>query len=122
MAVNQAEADKLDDLQGRNLMATLTAARNLAFHNKYFALIGSAFRMADTNLTLKQFRIHCTVGAGYCDFMLMENKGFVAIPKSISFAAMDQTEFERLYKDTISFICQRWILNRDMLNQIVEFM
>jgi len=122
MAVNQAESDKLDDLQGRNLMATLTAARNIAFHNKYFALIGASFPMADTDLTIKQFRAECTIGAGFCDWFTTDDGILVAIPKSISFAAMDQTEFERLYKDTISFICQRWILNRDMLNQIVDFL
>ena len=48
--------------------------------------------------------------------------GVVAVPKSISFASMDDDEFERLYSDVLTFICQTWVLDESQINQIVEFM
>lgn len=121
MAVNAIEAEQLEQLRGLQTKVTITRPRNLAFHRKFFALLGVAYDMADTDLNKKQFRAHVTVGAGYCDFS--ESGGrLVAIPKSISFASMDDTEFERLYQDALTFICKTWVLDEEQLNRIVDFM
>ena len=119
--VNGVESDKLEPLKGREIMARLSQPRNIRFHRKYFALLGVAYDMADTELNTEQFRAFCTVGAGYCDFIEGAN-GAIAIPKSISFASMDETTFERLYQDTLTFVCKRWALDENQVNQIVEFM
>ena len=77
--------------------------------------------MVDEEYTPEQFRALCSAGAGYGEFIDSEN-GMVFVPKSISFAAMDDTIFERLYQDTLTFICRKWVLDENQLNQIVEFM
>jgi len=120
-AVNGVESDKLDTLRGKEVMAELSQPRNILFHRKYFALLGVAQDMVDDDLTAKQFRALCTVGAGHCDFVQGDD-GLIAIPKSISFAAMDDTEFERLYQDTLTYICKKWVLDADQINRIVDFM
>ena len=122
-AINGVETAKLVDMHGKEVTAKLELSRNFRFHRKYFALLGVAHDMADTDLNAEQFRAFCTVGAGHCDFIRGENKAnLIAIPRSISFAAMDELEFNRLYQDTLTFICKRWVLDENQLNQIVEFM
>jgi hypothetical protein len=63
----------------------------------------------------------CTAGAGYGEFV-DSDKGMVFVPKSVSFASMDNTEFERLYQDTITFICKKWVVDGTQLSEIVNFM
>jgi len=121
MAANDVEADKLNQFMGQELMVRITRPRNLAFHRKYFALLGVSLQMIDDEYTPEQFRALCVAGAGYGEF-LDSDRGMVFVPKSISFAAMDDTEFERLYQDTLTFICRKWVLDENQLNQIVEFM
>ena len=120
-AVNDIEADKLDQFMGQELMVTITRPRNIRFHRKYFALLGTAQQMVDDDYTAEQFRAVCIAGAGYGEF-IESDVGVVFVPKSISFAAMDDTVFERLYQDTLTFICRKWVLDEQQLNQIVEFM
>ena len=121
MAANDVEADKLDQFMGQELMVRITRPRNLKFHRKYFALLGVSLQMIDDEYTPEQFRALCVAGAGYGEF-LDSDRGMVFVPKSISFAAMDDTEFDRLYQDTLTFICKKWVLDEQQLNQIVEFM
>lgn len=122
MAVNAIEAEKLEQFRGKEFKATISIPRNLDFHRKYFALLGVARDMADTELNAEQFRAYVTCGAGYCDFITDREGGVVAVPKSISFASMDDSAFERLYNDTVSFICQTWVMDENQLRQIAEFM
>lgn len=119
-AVNALESDKLSPLIGREVMAKISQPRNIRFHRKYFALIGTALQMVDADYTMEQFRALCIAGAGYCDFV-QGAEGLVAVPRSMSFAAMDETEFDRLYQDTLTFICKRWVLDQYQLSQMVEF-
>lgn len=120
MALNSAEASKLDDLVGQEVRAMISRPRNLAFHKKYFALLKTGHDIARTELNLEQFRLYVQAGAGYCEFL--EGKdGLIAIPKSISFASMDEIDFQRLYNDVLNFICETWGLDEGQINAIVEF-
>lgn len=121
MALNQAEAEKLEDLVGREVKAVITQPRNLAFHRKYFALLKVAHDMSNTDMNREQFRIYVQAGAGYCTFTQLDGKS-LAIPKSISFASMDEIEFNRLYNDVLSFVCETWALDQEQIQQIVGFM
>ena len=121
MASNKIEADKLDRFLGREIMVKVTQGRNLAFHRKFFALLGVGLDMCDTEFNAEQFRAVCITGAGHCDYV--EHKGtMVAIPRSISFAKMDEAEFETLYQDVLTFICRNWAVDDATLNQVLQFM
>lgn len=121
-AVNETEAEKLLQFRGKELMVKISQPRNLQFLKKYFALLGVAREWADTEYNAEQFRAYVTVGAGYAEFITDSEGGVVAVPKSISFAAMDESEFERLYQDTLSFVCKTWVLDQQQLDEIVNFL
>jgi len=121
-AVNGVESDKLNQLRGREVMAKISQPRNLRFHRKFFALLGVAIDMADTNMNDEQFRAYNTAGAGWCDFIPGHDGNLVAVPKSISFGKMDETTFNRLYQDVLTFIVRRWKLDEQQLSRMVDFM
>ena len=121
MAVNAPEASKLDNLKGREVQVKISIPRNLAFHRRFFALLSVARDLADTEFNAEQFRAVCITGAGYCDFIEHDGK-MVAIPRSISFASMDDTEFENLYSDVLDFICSNWVIDYNQIDQILSFL
>jgi hypothetical protein len=120
MCVNHAEASKLDDLVGQEVKAVITKPRNIRFHKLYFALLKTAHDMARTEMNFEQFRAYCQAGSGHCDWV-EHRDGLVAVPRSISWGKMDETEFKRLYNDVLGFICETWVLDQEQLNRIVEF-
>jgi len=120
IAANAIEAETLRQFMGKEVMVTISVPRNLAFHRKYMALIGTAFDLIETEYTKEAFRGICTVGAGYCTFTEKDGR-LIAIPKSVSFASMDDSEFERLYSDTITYILKEWPLADAELNRIIDF-
>jgi hypothetical protein len=92
--------------------------RNYKFHKKYFALIKFAFDMWEPgdNLqymgqpvlkNLKRFRKDIAILSGFFE-TTVNLKGEVRLEaKSISFAQMDEIEFEELYQATISIVLSR---------------
>jgi hypothetical protein len=121
MAVNQAECDKLERMIGREVSARISQPRNLAFHRKFFALLHAGLQMSGAEFNDEQFRAVCITGAGHCDFVEVNGK-LVAIPRSISFAAMDELEFDQLYRDVHSFICENWAVDEKTMDMVVSFM
>jgi hypothetical protein len=122
MAVNAAEASKLDDMLGREVQATISQPRNLKFHRKFFAMLHTAQHMADVNLNAEQWRKLVLTGAGYCTFHEIGSR-MIAIPKSISFGSMDETEFAKLYSDCLDFICANYVDERpESLDAMLSFM
>jgi hypothetical protein len=126
MCLNGAEASLLENMTGQEVEARIYKPVNPKFRRKYFALLKTAFDMADFRINdqpgnIEQFRHHVTVGAGYCDFFKYGDK-LVAVPRSIKWARMDDAEFGNLYQDSLSFICATYVLDENQLNQIVQFM
>jgi len=107
-AANEVEAEKLETLRGRNVLVKISQPRNLGFHKLFFAMLGVALGMADIEVNAEQWRAIVTVGAGWCTFV-PGREGLIAVPKSISFGAMDETEFRRLYEAAIGFICVNYL-------------
>jgi hypothetical protein len=77
--------------------------------------------MCPEDYNAEQFRAVVQAGAGHCEFVQVRD-GVVAVPKSISFASMDQTQFERLYQDVLNYCCERWALDNEQIDQMVGFM
>ena len=81
-------------------------------HGKYFAMISSAFRNLPEcfgEMTFDQYRKSVTIAAGYYDEMIVpieDELVLVRQAKSISYAKMDQDEFELLYKSTHIALCK----------------
>ena len=78
--------------------------RNYKFHKKYFALLNLAFDNQDDYETLEHFRDAVTMQSGWYDSHMSLNGNLVFKPKSISFAKMDDHEFNKMYSKTINVI------------------
>jgi len=106
---------------GDDVKCKVTKSRNLDFHRKFFAMLRATFDMQDEFETMPQWRAVCIAGAGYCDF-IQGHEQLVAIPKSIAFHKMDETEFNRVYQDALTFICARYVDDSpERLATILEF-
>ena len=96
--------------------------RNYEYHKKYFALINLCFENQETFDTLEDLRFYLTMKSGFVK-KVETGSGIMYIPKSISFASMDEIEFNQLYKSTLDVICKFLNTNEeDLINEIINFM
>lgn len=120
--VNIAEASKLDHLMGQEVTARIYKPRNIKFHRLFFALLKTTLDMADVEMNLEQWRHIILTGSGHCDYFKYNDKT-IAVPRSISFAAMDEAEFSVLYDNCLNFICANYIHDTpEDINIILRFM
>jgi len=96
--------------------------RNYQFHKKYFALLNLCFENQEHFELFDDLRDYVTVKSGYYRKITMPN-GYEDIkPKSISFAKMDEIEFDDLYQKTITVVCNFiGIEKEELLNEILNF-
>tara|TARA_R110000851_G_scaffold94392_1_gene205174 strand:+ start:296 stop:760 length:465 start_codon:yes stop_codon:yes gene_type:complete len=106
--------------------------RNVKRLRKYFALLNIAFDAWEAPETsynnipamksFTRFRSDIICGAGFYDVVASINGDVRAEAKSISFAKMDETEFNELYNNTANYILLKILKNykRDDLDQLVE--
>lgn len=109
---------------GQEVRVKLTKTRNLAFHRKWFALAHFAFDYWEPPVlppdpeskwqkeirpqkSFDRFRKDLTILAGFYDSSYRLNGDIRIEAKSISFASMDEDEFEELYSATIDVIIQK---------------
>jgi len=135
---NQETKDFIDKLKhGALIRADFKKMRNPAFHRKYFALLNFAFEQWEpTQQTYKdeiveknfdRFRSDIAILSGF-GFPVTNIRGEVRMEaKSISFASMDESEFDKLYQTTINVIMKH-ILTRytkddveNTINQLLSF-
>ena len=96
------EKKRLKD--GETYSVEIKVARNLDFHRKYFVMISYAWDFLNeaetaTFRTKDNFRKYLEISAGHCEVIYHPRlQEFVEIPKSISFAKMDNAEFDALYQ------------------------
>jgi len=134
MPAHQSDLDELVKLPaGQPVRVTVKRMRNPQFHRKWWALINYAFdcweppenHVGEKNL--ERFRKDIIILAGFYDYHVRLNGETRIEPKSISFAAMDEDEFEDLYSKTIDVIIKHVLRNytgdelRSVIDQVMEF-
>ncbi len=101
-------AERLGRWEGVELKAS--RARNPRFHRKYFALIGALmdrcemFQSDEPTRTILQQRWleYLLIGSGQCDTFIGADGNVYRVRKSISFANMDEDEFNVVYSDSLN--------------------
>lgn len=96
--------------------------RNPGHHRKFFAMLKIICDNQEHYKSVEELRAACLVAIGHALFV-QTKAGLVGIPKSISFAKMDQTEFERtVYDPAIAWVATEVIpgLERRGLDEAVE--
>jgi len=122
---------------GQGFKTRLKRVRNIRFHRKFFALLNYAFdtwnpiekeyKGEQVAKNFKQFRADITVLAGFYEMTVSLDGNVKLTPKSISFANMDETEFERLYSAVIDVLLKKIFTDQtredveDVVNRLLEF-
>lgn len=107
---------------GQGFRASITRARNIKFHRKFFALLNYAFDRWEPKEKLykgkpvaknfNQFRADITILAGYYETAIRMNGTVRVTPKSIAFHRMDEDEFSALYSAVIDVLLQRIFIDQ----------
>lgn len=100
-----SDHDKLKNIKvGDIVECEIKKPRNIAHHKKFFTLIEFVFQNQEKYKNREHLRHDLTIEAGFYD--LRENfwGEKVKEPKSISFANMDQIEFNQFYSAFIDAI------------------
>lgn len=117
---------------GQIVRAEVTRPRNYQFHKKYMALLNFAFdawepqakeyKGQKVEKNFDQFRKDVAILAGYYEASYKITGEVRLTAKSISFASMDEDEFQALYSATISVILSRILTKytREDLDTVVE--
>ena len=115
------------------LRVTMRRIRNVDHHRKYFALLNYAFdcweppenHVGEKNF--ERFRKDIVILAGFYERYVRLNGETRIEAKSISFANMDQDEFDLLYQKTIDAILKYVLTNytqddlEAVVSQVMEF-
>lgn len=91
---------------GEAVKVTVTKPRNGRFHRLFFSLLNLVAE--NTDYTTDQLLHLVKIGIGHVDWVMLDGKQ-VPVPKSISFAKMDDTEFRKFFNRALDFICQKVI-------------
>lgn len=89
---------------GEALLIDIRRPRNLKFHRKYWALIATVFDNQERYPTREHLHVAVKLAAGWFDSMVLEDGRLVYVPRSISFAAMDEDEFTKFYSEAVGAI------------------
>ncbi|GAF90795.1 unnamed protein product [marine sediment metagenome] len=96
--VSAASEEAIKELvEGEILKVKVSRPRNVGHHQKFFALMKIVFENQSHYTNIEHMRKVLTMRAGYYD-AVVTSKGTIYLPKSISFAAMDQSEFQDFYE------------------------
>lgn len=85
--------------------------RNVQHHRKFWALMTIVWNNIDHGRypTVESLVAAIKISTGHREMITLPNGTEVYIPRSISFAKMDQTEFERFYDRMCDVIAEYWL-------------
>lgn len=91
---------------GKPLHVEVKQPRNAAFHRLYWALCA---RIADARgVTSENVSDVLKIATGHFQLVRTKSYGDIHIPKSISFAKMDQTEFRSFFERCVMVVYEEW--------------
>jgi len=105
---------------GEKVMCEVRKPRNINHHRKFFALLNKVCDNLDQPVTVEMLLGLIKLRTGHCD-LIDTVKGTVAVPRSIAFENMDQTEFDAFWNRAVDFIMAEVIpgVDRDALEREV---
>lgn len=109
-----------------------TKMRNWDFHKKFFAMLNVAYdnwdkpviqtKWGEAHCPFSRFREFITVKAGYFDPVVLPTGEIRPEAKSISFANMEQEEFDKLYSSAINAVLKHILTdwNNENMDEAVQ--
>lgn len=108
------------DVNAEKIMARLTnyeivlvdikPRRNVKHHRLFFAMLSKVHDNLDRRISMDALKDIAVIGAGHVEAVKTRH-GIVQLPKSISFASMDQDEFSEFFERAVDFLCNEVCLN-----------
>lgn len=123
LPLHDSDSESLHKLKANHdYKFVITSPRNYKFHKKLFALMNLGYKNIDTKgMNFEEFRAYKIMQAGYYNRVVTE-KGEFYLPKSISFASMDDLEFESLYSAMIDvMIVTLGTTSEEIEKQLINF-
>ena len=125
-AADGYSAELIDGLpKGKPLTCRVTQARNPAHHRKFMAMVGAVFGNQGQCATKSALLTVIKVGIGHCQWATLPGPVPMRfpVPDSISFARMDQADFEAFYDRAVQYVlrdilpgCDKGDLEREVLS------
>lgn len=106
--VDDEGKDVLDGIgQGELVKVKITKGRNLKHHKKFFSMLSLVLENQEKYPTKRHLLTAVKLEAGWYEDGPVEANGKISyLPKSISFAKMDQLEFDEFYTQAIAACCR----------------
>lgn len=121
------DAELLESIKfGEILEIDIKRPRNGKFHRKFFALLQVVKDRTDYD-NVEQILHLLKLKLGYYEMIVNTNGKPVYYPKSISFAKMEQPEFEQFYNQSVNVILRDFVPNLtrqdidEAVNRIIRF-
>lgn len=92
-------------------------------HRKFFALLNLVAENSETYDTTEKALVAVKLVTGHCDPVIHPETGeLLQIPRSISYDAMDQDEFDRFYEAAIDGVLRHILpgMDRDTADRLLE--
>lgn len=120
---DQQTAEWVESLKhGEGLSVVVKKERNLQFHKKFFAMLNMAHDNLDMDMSFESFRKSLIISAGYFEPEQLIIEGELMEfrkPKSMSFAKMDDLEFQELYDRCVDALAKYFNVELDKLNDFL---
>jgi hypothetical protein len=94
--------------EGEVLRARIDKPRNLKFHRKFFAMLQLVFENQERYTCVEDLLVEVKLYLGHYREHIRPNGEIVYVPKSISFAAMDEVEFAAFYRRAADYLCSAY--------------
>lgn len=108
---------------GEDVMVEVKRPRNLRHHRLFWGLMGLIWQNQEYYRSPEHVCAAFKIAVGHID-VIKTKRGEVAIPKSISFAKMDQVEFNHFFERALEFAVSEVIpgLGKEDLRTEVQMM
>ncbi len=95
---------------------TIKRPRNIKHHRMFWALMGVVFENQSHYESKDHMVTALKVALGHCDTVICKDGNPAYIPKSISFAKMDQTAFNEFWDNCLHLVCKHFLPGADSEN------
>jgi hypothetical protein len=89
---------------GEMAVAEMVFPRSGPFHRRHMAIEQSVFDAQERFENFESLRNWMKIGAGHCEWVPGPKGAVVPIPKSISYASIDDEEFRVFHDNTVAFL------------------
>ena len=102
------------------LIYSYSKPRNYRFHKKFFALVNMVFDNQEQYTNIEHLRKDLTIESGFYDTRYDLHGNQVLEAKSISFASMDEIEFNELYNRFVDTVIKYFKFDREDISENIQ--